>query len=107
MPSLEEYTEMLEKFKQNLEGVDTMAKKKNVQEEAVVKTEKAVQEKKVEEIAERKMDEQEEKKVVMIVLTEEELRKMLDNLEYRLYKGLARKLNKITRELKEAFKEKE
>mgnify|MGYP000288392904 CR=1 FL=1 len=104
MPSLEEYTKMLENLKNNLEGVDTMAKK-NIQEE-VVNTEKAVQEeKKVEEIVEKKMNEQEEKKVVMIMLTKEELEKMLDNLEYRLYKGLAKKLNKIAKEIKETKKD--
>lgn len=104
MPTIDAYTKMLEDLKQNLEGEDSMTKKKNVQEE-VVNVEKAVQEeKKVKEVAETKMGEQEEKKVVMIVLTEEELRKMLDNLEYRLYKGLARKLNRIAQELKEAQK---
>jgi hypothetical protein len=109
MPSLEEYAEMLENLKQNLEGVDNMTKK-NTQEKAV-NTKKAIEQENVraeevkkEEVAERKMDEQEEKKVVMIVLTEEELRKMLDNLEYRLYKGLARKLNKIAQEIKETQK---
>jgi hypothetical protein len=96
MPSLEEYTEMLEKFKQNLEGVDNMTKK-NTQE-------KAVQEEnvKVEEV--KKTGKLEAK---MVIISMKELEEMLDHLEYRIYKGLARKLNKITRELKEAFKEKE
>ncbi len=74
MPSLDEYTEMLENLKQNLEGEDNMTKKKNVQEEK------------------------------MMVISKKELEKMLDNLEYRLYKGLARKLNRIAQELKEAQK---
>ncbi|NNG66147.1 hypothetical protein [Caldanaerobacter subterraneus] len=85
MPSLDEYAEMLENLKNNLKGVDTMAKKKN--QEKVVDIEKAVQEEK------------------MIMISKEELEKMLDNLEYRLYKGLARKLNRIAQELKEAKKE--
>jgi hypothetical protein len=96
MPSLEEYAEMLENLKQNLEGVDNMTKK-NTQE-------KAVQEEnvKVEEV--KKTGKLEAK---MVIISMKELEEMLDHLEYRIYKGLARKLNKITRELKEAFKEKE
>ncbi|ERM91919.1 hypothetical protein O163_08200 [Caldanaerobacter subterraneus subsp. yonseiensis KB-1] len=86
MPSIDEYTEMLENLKQTLKGEDRMAKKKNIQEE-VVNAEKAVEE---------------EKEKTMIVLPAEELEKMLEKIEYRLYKGLAKKMNKIVQELKQA-----
>jgi len=102
MPSLEEYTEMLEKFKQNLEGVDNMTKK-NTQEKAV-NTKKAIEQENV-KVEEVKKEEVTERK--MIVISQEELEKILDHLEFRIYKGLVRKLNKIAKEIKEVLKEKE
>jgi hypothetical protein len=102
MPSLNEYTEMLEKFKQNLEEVNTMTKK-NTQEKAV-NTKKAIEQENV-KVEEVKKEEVAERK--MIVISQEELEKILDHLEFRIYKGLVRKLNKIAKEIKEVLKEKE